>query len=280
MGSLTDVAENALLNHICSTAYTASATLFVALCTADPTDTATTLAGIEVANTFAYARTSIPFANPAASRQVIQSGPVQFPQATGAWGVVTHWAIVTSGTFNAGTCLAHGQFTGSFSPINGNTPTIPTSEIKVQFNASSGAGFSDYTVHNWLNLMFRNQTFTKPATYVGLSTGTALTDTVVAVSGLTEVSGTSYARVLVNITGGASPAWSTVAAGAVNNVQAINFNSPGAGGWTQITSMFLADSASGAGAVLAFDAANVLDQTAQAADTVQFAPTALAMSIT
>jgi hypothetical protein len=279
MGSLTDVAENALLNHICSTAYTASATLFVALCLSDPTDTATTLVGVEIPNANLYARTAITF-SAAASRQVIQSGPVTFPQANGAWGTVTHWAIVTSGTYNSGTTLASGLFTGSFSPVNGNTPTIPTTEIKVQFNASSGAGFSDYAVHNWLNLMFRNVAFPKPATYVGLSTGTALTDTVVAVSGLTEVSGTSYARVLVNITGGASPAWSTVAAGAVNNVQAINFPSPGAGGWTQITSMFLADSASGAGAVLAFDAANVLDQTAQAADTVQFAATALAMSIT
>jgi hypothetical protein len=280
MGSLTDVAENALLNHLCSTAYTASATLFVALCLSDPTDTATTLVGVEIPNANLYARTSIPFANPAASRQVIQSGPVTFPQANGSWGAVSHWAIVTSGTYNTGTTLAHGAFTAGFTPVNGSTPTIPTSEIKVQFNASSGAGFSDYTVHKWLDLMFRNQAFAKPATYVGLSTGTALTDTVVAVSGLTEVSGTSYARVLVNITGGASPAWSTVAAGAVNNVQAINFPSPGAGGWTQITSMFLADSASGAGAVLAFDAANVLDQTAQAADSVQFAATQLSMSLT
>jgi hypothetical protein len=278
MGSLTDVAENALLNHLCSTAYTASATLFVALCTADPTDTATTLAGIEVANANAYARTAITF-SAAASRQVIQSGAVTFPPATGAWGTVTHWAIVTSGTFNAGTCLAHGAFTGSFSPVNGNTPTIPTTEIKIQFNASTGAGFSDYTVHSWLNLMFRNIAFPKPATYVGLSTGTALSDTIVAVSGLTEVTGVSYARVLVNITGGASPAWSVVAAGAANNVQAINFPSPGAGGWTQITSMFLADSASGAGNVLGFDSANVLDQTAQAADTVQFAAAQLALSV-
>jgi hypothetical protein len=199
MGSLTDVAENALLNHICSTAYTASATLFVALCLSDPTDTATTLVGVEIPNANLYARTAITF-SAAASRQVIQSGPVTFPQANGAWGTVTHWAIVTSGTYNTGTTLAHGAFTAGFTPVNGSTPTIPTSEIKVQFNASSGAGFGDYTVHKWLDLMFRNVAFPKPATYVGLSTGTALTDTVVAVSGLTEVSGTSYARVLVNIT--------------------------------------------------------------------------------
>jgi hypothetical protein len=278
MGSLTDVAENALLNHLCSTAYTAVTPLFVALCTADPTDTATTLAGVEVANANAYARTQIPGFSAAASRQVIQSGAITFPQATGAWGTITHWAIVTLGSFNGGTCLAHGAFTGSFAPVNGNTPTIPTTEIKVQFNASSGAGFGDYIVHKWLDLMFRNVAFTKPATYVGLSTGTALTDSVLAVSGLTEVTGTNYARVLVNITGGASPAWSVVAAGAAENVQAINFVSPG-GAWTQITSMFLVDSASGAGNVLGFDSANIVDQTAQASDTVQFAAGSLDLSI-
>lgn len=281
MGSLTDVAENALLNHLCSTAYTAVSPLFVALCTADPTDTATTLAGVEVPNANAYARTQIPGFSAAASRQVIQSGAITFPQASGTWGgtPITHWAIVTSGTHNGGMCLAHGAFTGSFSPASGNTPTIPTTEIKVQFNASSGAGFGDYTVHKWLDLMFRNIAFTKPATYVGLSTGTALADTVLAVSGLTEVTGTSYARVLVNITGGASPAWGTVTAGAVDNLHAITFPTPGAGGWTQITSMFLVDSASAAGNVLGFDSANVVDQTAQAADTVQFAIGALDLSI-
>ena len=277
MGSITDVLENALLNHICNTAYTAAASVFVALCTADPTDTATTLAGIEVANSNAYARTAITF-SAAASRQVIQSGAVTFPQATGAWGTITHWAIVTSGTHAAGTTLAHGSFTSSFAPVNGNTPTIPTTEIKVQFTASSGAGFGDYTVHKWLDLAFRNQAFPKPATYVGLSTGAALTDTVVAVAGLTEVTGTSYARVQVNINGGASPTWTVAAAGAIENVQAITFPTPG-GTWTQITSMFLVDSASGAGNVLGFDSSNVTDQVAQSGDTVQFAATALDLSL-
>ncbi len=273
MGSISDVLENAFLNHICNSAYTPAASVFVALCTADPTDAATTLVGVEVANANAYARTAITF-SAAASRQVIQSGAVTFPQATGTWGTITHWAIVTSGTHNAGTTLAHGAFTSSFAPVNGNTPTIPTTEIKVQFSASSGAGFGDYTVHKWLDLAFRNVAFAKPATYVGLSTGAALTDAVVAVSGLTEVTGTSYARVQVNINGGASPAWTVATAGALENGAAITFPTPG-GTWTQITSMFLVDSASGAGNVLAFDSSNITDQVAQASDTVQFASGAL-----
>ncbi len=275
MGSITDFLELELLDHVANAVYVASASLFVALCTADPTDTATTLAGVEVANANAYARTAITF-SAAASRQVIQSGAVTFPQATGAWGTITHWAIVTSGTYNAGNCLAHGSFTGSFAPVNGNTPTIPTTEIKVQFSASSGAGFTDYTVHKWLDLAFRNQAFTKPATYIALST-TTLTDATLF-AGLTEVTGSNYSRVLVNINGGASPTWTIAAAGALENVQAITFPTP-SGSWGLVTSMFIIDSTSGTGNILGYDNSGIVDQTPQASDTVQFAAGALDMSL-
>jgi hypothetical protein len=277
MGSITDVLENALLNHIANTAYTASATIFVALCTADPTDTATTLAGVEVTNANAYARTAITF-SAAASRQVIQSGAVTFPQASGAWGTITHWAIVTSGTYGAGTCLAHGSFTSSFAPVNGNTPTIPTTEIKIQFNASSGAGFTDYTVHNWLNLAFRNVAFSKPATYVALTTGTITDSTLIAAA--SEVANTNaYARVLVNIAGGAAPKWTTATTGTLENADAITFTPP-TGSWGLVTGMFLVDSATyGAGNILGFDLSSITDQTPQASDTVQFAATALDLTL-
>lgn len=352
MGSITDFLELELLDHVANAIYVQSATVFVALCTADPTDAATTLAGVEVANTNGYARTAITF-GAAASRQVIQSGAVTFPQATGTWGTITHWAITTSATYNGGNTLAHGAFTGSFAPVNGNTPTIPTTEIKIQWIATSysagtisaaaadnslndsangfplfpagstvyvsgftgtpannsiytvtsstvsklvlsttpalvndaagetvtvrlGGGFTDYTVHNWLNLAFRNTAFTKPATYVGLAT-TTLLDTTVSIAGLTEVTGNAYARVLVNIAGGASPAWTVAAAGALNNAQAITFPTP-TGTWGLVTSCFLVDSASGAGNVLGYNNDGIVDQTPQLNDTVQFAIGALSLT--
>jgi hypothetical protein len=271
LGSITDFLELELLDHLANAIYVQSATIFVALCTADPTDTATTLAGVEVANSNAYARTAITF-SAAASRQIIQSGAVTFPQATGAWGTITHWAIVTSATYNGGSTLAYGSFTSSFAPVNGNTPTIPTTEIKVQFTASSGAGFTDYCVHKWLDLAFRNQAFTKPATYVALTTTTITDSTLYA--GLTEVVGSNYSRVLVNINGGASPTWAIAAAGALENVQAITFPTP-SGSWGLVTGMFLIDSVSGTGNILGFDMSGIVDQTPQASDTVQFAAGAL-----
>ena len=129
MGSLSNYAENALLNHVANTAFTPAATIFVALCTADPTDTGSPLN--EVANTNAYARAAVTF-GAATSRRVVQSGAVTFPQATGTWGTISHWAIMSTATYGAGDMYAYGNFVTPFAPVNGNTPTIPSAELEVE----------------------------------------------------------------------------------------------------------------------------------------------------
>jgi hypothetical protein len=267
MGSLSDYSENALLNHIFNTAYTSVATVYVALSTATLTDTATGASMSEVANANGYARTAVTF-GAAALRKVIQSGAVTFPTATGAWGTVTDWAIVDTNTYGAGNVLAYGSFTASFAPVNGNTPTIPSGELQVQMNASSGAGFTDATVHSLFDRMFRNQAYAKPSTYIGLATAT-IADTTNTIAGVTEVSGGNYARKQVNPNGGAAPTWTNASGGALDNVAAITFNTPSAG-WGTITSCFIADSASGAGNVIGYDNQNIVDQAVAANDTVQF----------
>jgi len=269
LGSLSDYAENALANHIFNTAYTSVATVYVALCTADPTDTATGASMNEVANANAYARTAVTF-GAAATRKVVQSGAVTFPQATGTWGTITHWTIVDTQTYGSGNVLAHGSFTSSFAPVTGNTPTIPSGELQVQMNASSGAGFVDATVHKLFDRMFRNQAYAKPATYVGLATAT-IADAASVTADITEVTtGVGYARVQVNPNGGASPTWTVASGGALDNVQAITFPTP-TGSWGLVTSCFLIDSASGAGNIIGYDNSSIVDQTPVANDTVQFA---------
>ena len=359
MGSLSDYAENSLINHIFNTAYTSVATVYVCLCTADPTDAATGASQSEVANANGYARTAVTF-SAAATRKVQQTGAVTFPQASGTWGTITHWTIADSATYGAGNVLAHGAFTASFAPVAGNTPTIPSGEIQVQmlathytagtisaaaadnslndsangfplfpvgavlyisgFTGSAGnngaativsstvskivianagsppgitlvndaagesvrvslsGGLSDYAVHSLFNRMFRNQAFTKPATYVGLAT-VIIDDNDVAAGDITEASGTAYARVLVNPNAGAAPKWTVATTGALDNVDAITFPTPGAT-WGTITSCFLIDSASGAGNVLGYDNGSVQDQTVAANDTVQFAIGAFDVSLT
>ena len=269
MGSLSDYSEAALLNHLFNTAYTPSATVYVALCTADPTDAGTGAAMSEVPNANGYARTAITF-SAAASRRVVQAGAVTFPQASGSWGTITHYALVDAATHGTGNLLAPGSFTTSFAPVNGNTPTIPSGEIEVEIQPTAGgAGFTDYTIHQWLNRMFRNQAFAKPDTYVGLATA-VIADDDVAIGDITECTGGGYARKQVNPNGGAAPTWTVVAGGALSNTHAITFVTP-TGSWGLVTSCFLIDSASGAGNILGYDNGSIVDQTPQTDDIVEFA---------
>ena len=278
MGSLSDFMENKLLDHLANVAFTPAASIFVALCTADPTDAGTGASMSEVANANAYARAAVTF-GAAASRRVVQSGAVTFPQATGPWGTISHWALVSTGTHGAGDMYAYGSFTTPFAPVNGNTPTIPSGELEVEISATAGgAGFTDYLVHNWLNRAFRNQAFAKPATYVGLATAVQSDATTTPTSEVSTAA-TNYARVLVNVNGGASPTWDLSVGGTLDNTHAITFPVPSAS-WGLVVSMFLADSATpGAGNVLGYDNANIQDQTPLSGDTVQFAIGALDLTL-
>ena len=137
MGSLSDFMENKFLDHLLNVAFTPASTIYVALCTADPTDTGTAASMFEVPVANGYARTAVTFAA-AATRKVVQNAAVTFPQATGAWGTITHWALVSSAA-GAGDMYAYGNFTASFAPVNGNTPTIPSGELEVEIQPSATA---------------------------------------------------------------------------------------------------------------------------------------------
>jgi hypothetical protein len=271
MGSLSNFAENELADHMFNAAYSPVATVYLALNTADPTDAGTGASMSETANSNGYARTAITF-GAAASRQVANSADVTFPAVvTANWASpITHWAILDSATYGAGNMLAHGSWTTPFSPVVGNQPVAPTGQIIVQIQATAaGAGFTDFAVHSLLNLMFRNVAFAKPDTYLLLST-TVLNDQDVAIGDLTEVTGTDYARKQVNPNGGASPTWAVATGGLVTNTDLIQFATVGAGGWTSTVAVGVISSASGAGNVLAYDSANIVDQTPTANSIVRF----------
>lgn len=279
MGSLSNFAENALMNHIFGTAHTPAATMYLALCTGDPGEAGTGASMSEVADANGYSRKAISFAA-ASSRKVVQSGAVTFDQASGSWGTVSHWALVDSGTHGAGNMLAYGAFSASFSPVSGNTPSVGDTQVQVEISASSGEGFTTYLVHKLLDLMFRNTAYSQPATYAALLDQTGADgDTTLTTAGK-EVAGTGYARVLVNKVGGASPAWNTVAGGATDNQHDITFPTVGAGGWSQVVGMALVDGGTlDAGNVLAYDNDQVVDQTPAAGDTVKFVAGALDVSL-
>ncbi|HEY4690299.1 MAG TPA: hypothetical protein VIK33_13370 [Anaerolineae bacterium] len=261
MGSLTDFAENELLDHVCNAAYTPVATVYLALATADPTDAATGASMSEVANSGAYARTAITF-GAAASRRVTQSGVVTFPQASGAWGTVTHWAIVDTGTYGSGNVLAHGAFAVGKSIVSGNTPSVASAEVYVEYSAGE---ISDYLANKLLDLMFRNTAYAKPDTYVALVTAT-VTDSNTG-STITEPSGGAYARKQVNVNGGASPTWDLAASSVVDNTHAVTFAQASAS-WGTVVGVAIVDAAT-VGNLLMYDNA-MADQAVGSGDTVSF----------
>lgn len=271
MGSLSDYAENELMDHWLNAAYTPAATIYLALCTADPTDAGTGASMNETADAAGYARTAITFGG-ATSRRVTQNADVSFPTATGNYAAaITHYAIVDSATHGAGNMLAHGAFNASFQPVTGNTPIVASGQVYVEIQATAGGGgYTTYLVENLLDLMFRNQAFTKPDTYLALTTDVIGDGDTAITTDATEVTGTSYARVQVNPNGGSSPTWTVSSGGAVSNAAIAAFPTVGAGGWDALASVVIVDSASGAGNILAYDSANVVDQTPVENDIVRF----------
>ena len=280
MGSLSNFAESALMNHIFGTEYSHVATVYLALATGDPGEAGTGASMSEVANANNYTRKAITF-SAAGSRKISQTGAVAFNQASGAWGVVTHWAIVDSGTYGAGNVLAYGAFASSFSPVSGNTPSVASAQVYVEISASSGEGFTTQLCNWLLDLMFRNTDYAQPATYAALlDSAGADADTTLTTAGK-EIAGTGYARVLVKKAAAGSPEWEDVSGGACDNQHAITFPTVGAGNWSEVVGIAIVDGGTlDEGNVLAFDNDQVVDQTPLAGDTVTFAIGALDVSLT
>ena len=275
MGSLSNAGATLIMNHLFNAAQSVGSTVYLALCTGTYTpataDGYTGASCSEVANANGYARKAISF-GAASARRITQDAQVDFDTASGSWGTVTHWVIVTSATYGAGTVLAHGDFTASFSPVTGNTPRVASGQVYVEITAISGYGLTTWAANGVLGHFFDATAFTSTAgnTFLALLNAVC-SDAATTMAGQTEVSGTNYARKEVNENGGASPTWTTVTNGVLSNQHDTTFATPGSGGWTQLVAVAIVDALSGTSAnVIAYDNTNVVDQTPASGDTVQF----------
>ena len=126
MTAMSDYLEAALLNHVLrNTAYTPSATLYLSLHTADPTDAGT---GAEVTGG-SYARQTISFSAPSGnacsnSTQVTFTG---MPAVT-----VTHVGIWSAST--AGNLLFYGALTASKVVAAGESFAVASAALTVTLN--------------------------------------------------------------------------------------------------------------------------------------------------
>lgn len=270
MGSLTNYAENVVLEHLTrETAYSPVSTLYLALCTGDPGEAATGASCNECSNSGnSYARAAITFA--AASelgRSIANTGIVTFTTLTGSAGTASHFAICDSGTYGAGNVLAYGQFVESKTLVSGNTPTVASGEISISI--ASGT-LSNYAVKGMLDRMFRNQTFTISANALGLATATISDGT--TGSTVTEVANSNgYARLAINAAGGAQPSWASAGSASVtSNANQWTMPTP-SGSWGTVVASFIANNATHAsGEILIYDN-GITDQAVGTDDVVYYA---------
>lgn len=249
MGSLADYLENELLDHVFGVgAFSVPSNIYVGLSTADPGDDAAGLAEPSGNN---YARVQVNAWDEAAARATANTGVITFPQASGAWGTITHFAIFDAAS--AGNMLAHGALATSKAVVSGNTPSIGAGEIDVSFNAGA---IGTYLANELLDHVFKVGSYSPPTIYVGLSTANPGDDA----SGLAEPSGNNYARK-------DHSAWNTASGGATSNDGDITFATP-SGSWGEITYQVIMDAATDGN--LLFYSTATPNQTPDDGDTVKF----------
>jgi len=125
MAEFSNFLENALINAtLRNTSYTSPATVYVALYTSDPTDADT---GTECSGT-SYARQSVTFGAPS-NGATTNSAAVEFPQAGGAWGTITHIGIRDAST--AGNLLYHTALDASKTIATGDVFRIASGSLSV-----------------------------------------------------------------------------------------------------------------------------------------------------
>ena len=125
-----------LIDHLFSVgAYTAP-TIYCALCTADPTDAGTGADMSEVADAGAYARVDVSscFGTAAADGSISNDAAIEFTEATGAWGTVTHFALVDSDTHGAGNLLISGALSSSKAVTSGDTVRFAIGEMTISLD--------------------------------------------------------------------------------------------------------------------------------------------------
>ena len=125
MAAMSNYLENALINAtLRNTSYTSPSTVYVGLFTSDPTDAGS---GSEVSGG-SYAREAMTFGAPSNGASV-NSAAVEFDQATGNWGTITHFAIFDALT--TGNMLYHGALTASKTIETGDVFKFATSSVSV-----------------------------------------------------------------------------------------------------------------------------------------------------
>jgi len=224
-GSISDALEIKLLDHVLKNdAFAVPANIYIALSTADPLDTGAGVAEPSPPN--GYARVACNVWDAAASRAIANTGAIEFAEATGDWGTITHFAIFDALT--GGNFLAHGDLAVSKTIGDGDNASFAAGDIDISFNTG---GVSDYLANKLLDHVFKTASFSQPTNiFVALATAT-IGDSDTG-STITEP-GENYARK-------GHDAYDAAAAGASENTGVITFITATAA-WGTVTYVALID---------------------------------------
>lgn len=175
MSAFSDFLENKLADHAVGTTtyvpYTAG-NLSLKLYTAPPTDAGA--GGTEVSGAgyaalaIANNLTNFPLCSASGTPTKLNGTILQFPQATGAWGTITHWALWASTDM-----LAVGTVTPNNVVVAGDAPKFAVGELSITFTNSAAGGLSESVRRKLLDLAFGAQVYAKPVT-VYASVGTSI----------------------------------------------------------------------------------------------------------
>lgn len=125
MAAMSNYLENALLNAVLrNTSYTSPSTVFVALYTDNPGEGGT---GTEVSGG-SYARVAGTFGAPSDGVST-NSSAIEFAQATGSWGTVSHMALYDAIT--SGNMLFYGSLTTSKAIESGDIFKFASGQLSV-----------------------------------------------------------------------------------------------------------------------------------------------------
>lgn len=124
MSSFSDYLENKVLGHVFgAAAYSAPATLYLALYTVAPSDTG---GGTEVSGG-SYVRKTCAFT--VTGNLATNTAAVEWPTATGSWGTVV--AVGVFDALTSGNLLAYGNLTASKAIASGDVFRIPTNDLDI-----------------------------------------------------------------------------------------------------------------------------------------------------
>ena len=101
------------------------------LSTADPADDGSGLAEPS-GNAYARVQTSASDWNTASGGSLDNANDITFPQATGSWGAITHFALFDAAT--GGNMLAHGALSQSKTIGTGDTAQFAAGDLDVSLD--------------------------------------------------------------------------------------------------------------------------------------------------